>query len=107
MLQCLNEVCAVVKRKRLATAPELEGLVRFHREAFSLVPPSVEDLSETLRASEEHGLPFWDAMPWATARRAGCEVLLSEDFQDGREMGGVRFVNPFRLTTRELKALMG
>ena len=41
------------------------------------------------------GLSFWDAMLWATARRAGCSVLLSEDFQDGRRLDGVLFVDPF------------
>jgi predicted nucleic acid-binding protein len=34
-------------------------------------------------------------MLWATARRAGCRLIVTEDFQDGRELGGVRFVNPF------------
>ena len=32
----------------------------------------------------------------ATARDAGVSVVLSEDFQDGREIDGVRFVNPFK-----------
>jgi len=40
-------------------------------------------------------MPYWDAQLWATARLNQVEVLLSEDFQDGRVLGGVRFVNPF------------
>ena len=43
----------------------------------------------------EHGLPFWDAMIWAAALRAGCRLFITEDFQDGRALGGVTFVNPF------------
>jgi predicted nucleic acid-binding protein len=31
-----------------------------------------------------------------TAKQSGCTVLLSEDFQDKRELDGVRVVNPFR-----------
>ena len=42
-----------------------------------------------------HSLSFWDAMLWATAKRAGCQVLISEDGQDGRLLGGVTWVNPF------------
>jgi len=53
-------------------------------------------------AVEDHRLSFWDAMLWATARRAGCRLLLSEDFQDGRDLGGVLFVNPFDPANRKL-----
>jgi predicted nucleic acid-binding protein len=48
-----------------------------------------------MRAVREYQLPFWDALLWATARRAGVAVLVSEDFQDGRVVEGVRFANPF------------
>jgi hypothetical protein len=34
-------------------------------------------------------------MMWATAKRAGCRLLLSEDGDDGRMLGGVTLVNPF------------
>ena len=52
-------------------------------------------LRQAIAAVEEHSVSLWDAMLWATARDAGVTVLLSEDFQDGRELGGVRFRNPF------------
>jgi len=38
---------------------------------------------------------FWDAMLWATVRRAGVRLLVSEDFQDGQTIEGVRIINPF------------
>lgn len=34
-------------------------------------------------------------MIWATAKRAGCRLLLTEDGQDGFALGGVTLVNPF------------
>jgi predicted nucleic acid-binding protein len=40
-------------------------------------------------------LPFWDSLIVAAAERAGCECLLSEDFQDSQEFESVRIVNPF------------
>ena len=42
-----------------------------------------------------HGWSFWGAMIWATAKRAGCRLLIGEDVQDGRTLGGVTIVNPF------------
>ena len=52
--------------------------------------------------SQRHGLSFWDAMLWATAKRAGCRMLFSEDLQDGRRLDGVLFVNPFAPANRKL-----
>ena len=42
------------------------------------------------------GFSFWDAMIVAAARAQGCELLYSEDMHDGRIIGGMRIVNPFR-----------
>ena len=53
----------------------------------------------TLRALDgipRYGLSFWDSLIWATARENQVFTIFSEDFQDGREIEGVRFVNPFR-----------
>jgi predicted nucleic acid-binding protein len=41
-------------------------------------------------------ISYWDAAIIEAARTLGCDVLLSEDLQDGQEFGGVRVVNPFR-----------
>jgi len=53
------------------------------------------DLGEAMRAVGVYRIGFWDAMPWATARRAGVSILFSEDFQDGQTIEGVRILNPF------------
>jgi predicted nucleic acid-binding protein len=55
-----------------------------------------------MRAVESHGLPFWDAMLWATAKRAGCRIVFSEDFQDGGTLEGVLFVDPFAGANRRM-----
>ena len=103
MLQSLNEFSAVVRKKRLMSLTTLKKIIDYHRSTFVLEPPVVEDLLDALQANEDHKLPIWDALLWATARRAGCHIIFSEDFQDGRELGGVRFINPFKLTRRELR----
>jgi predicted nucleic acid-binding protein len=50
-----------------------------------------------LRGVTEHGLSVWDAQIWAAALMNQVPVVLSEDFQHGRVVEGVRFLNPFRL----------
>jgi predicted nucleic acid-binding protein len=55
----------------------------------------IDDLRSALDVVQRHGLQFWDAMLWATAKRVGARFLVTEDLQDGRLLDGVRFVNPF------------
>jgi len=62
---------------------------------MDVIPPTSEDLAEAMTAHQAHKIPFFDALMWATARRAGCTTLITEDFQTNRELGGVTFVNPF------------
>lgn len=42
-----------------------------------------------------HSLSFWDALIVRAAEQAACELLYSEDLQDGRRFGKVQVVNPF------------
>ena len=93
-LQSLAEFSNVLRRKKIAASTITAKLVRL-RAAFVVVPAAPDDLDEALWAVEHHNLAFWDAMLWATCRRAGGNILFTEDFQDGRTLKGLRFVNPF------------
>jgi predicted nucleic acid-binding protein len=53
----------------------------------------VEGAFEIKRA---HGFAYWDSAIVAAARALGCKELYSEDLSHGREIDGVRVVNPFR-----------
>ncbi len=93
-LQTLTESANVMRRKRIATRLISQRIQRL-QSLFPVVPAQGEDLDDALWAVEQHSLAFWDAMLWATFRRAGATVLFTEDFQDGRTLKGLRFVNPF------------
>jgi predicted nucleic acid-binding protein len=47
------------------------------------------------RGTLEHGMSYWDAQVWATALLNQLTTVISEDFQSGRVVEGVAFVNPF------------
>lgn len=49
-----------------------------------------------IAARERLQLSYWDAAIIEAARLAGCDVVLSEDLNDGQDYDGVRVVNPFR-----------
>ena len=58
---------------------------------------------ESGRGVLQHGLPYWDAQIWATAKLNQIPRVLSEDFHHGRRIEGVEFLNPFKteLFTKE------
>ncbi|HEY0311712.1 MAG TPA: hypothetical protein VGC56_04380 [Allosphingosinicella sp.] len=47
-----------------------------------------------------HRFSFWDCMILAAARAQGCDIVWSEDMQDGRIVEGMRVGNPFGLGRR-------
>ena len=49
-----------------------------------------------IASHERWQLSYWDAAIIEAARTLGCDVVLSEDLQDGQDFGGVQVVNPFR-----------
>jgi predicted nucleic acid-binding protein len=95
ILQTLIEFYAVTTGK-LKGRPE--DALRFLDRLRAVLAVHVADERDFDRATrgERHGLSFWDAMLWATADRIGVRYLLTEDFQDGRVLGGVTFVDPFQ-----------
>lgn len=50
---------------------------------------------EATRGVMVHHLSYWDAQVWATARLNQVPMVLSEDFNDGSTIEGIRFANPF------------
>jgi predicted nucleic acid-binding protein len=95
LLQTLAEFANVAVRKLGVPGPAVLTQVDAWRASLPVRAAAEEDLPAALAALRDHGLGFWDAYLWATARRVGVDTLLTEDFQDGGALGGVRFINPF------------
>ncbi len=93
--QALAEFFHATTRKGLLAPAAASALVRDWLDVFHVTSANTATLVDAMDTVGEHRLSFWDAMLWATARQSGCSVILSEDMQDGRRLGGVEFVNPF------------
>ncbi len=50
---------------------------------------------DAIDLSVEAQISYWDGLILAAARRAGCDVLLTEDLSHNATIGGVRIENPF------------
>ena len=96
MLQTLAEFSNVATRKERMPIKKVGITIDAWRAVFSIQSADIEDLLAALEAVKTRYLSFWDAMLWASARRAGVRYLLTEDFQDRFALQGVTFINPFR-----------
>lgn len=103
--QVLSEFYVTVTRKLAEPVPDAEatetlnwlGLLPVVSIDTALVKSAVH-ISRSLRLS------YWDGLVVAAAARGGCQRLLSEDLNDGQEIGSVRVENPFRAAPREGEA---
>lgn len=106
LLQTLGELSNAVIRRQPLLLSQTEKLVQVLSVMFAVVPADFADISEALSVHNHHHLQFWDAVLWATARRSGCSIFLSEDMQDGRTLDGVTFRNPFIMPVAEFDSYL-
>ena len=95
--QVLSEF--VVAVRRLAVPVEAERALDIVRELASAVEVHVPSVADVLAASERSvrdQLHQFDALIVESALSAGCEVLLTEDLQDGRRYDRLVVRDPFR-----------
>jgi predicted nucleic acid-binding protein len=100
-VQVLNELYAVTTRPHKPPALSHAKATQIIQElagAAIVLPLTLAVTFRALDAMPRHSLSFWDALIWAAARENGVGVIHTEDFQDGREIEGVRFRNPFAPT---------
>lgn len=94
-LQVLQEYFVTVTGKLKHDPRKARRKVELLAE-FDVATPEVGDILAAIDLHRLHGISFWDALILRSAHQAGCRVLLSEDFQGGREVDGIQVVNPFR-----------
>lgn len=67
-------------------------------ESFCRFPVQniTREITMALHSEQRFQLSYWDAAIIEASRVLGCEVVLSEDLNDGQDYAGVRVTNPFR-----------
>ena len=102
LLQTLAEFSNVAIRKARIPVEDIRRTIDAWRAVLPVQAADDSDLLVALEAVRAHQLAFWDAMLWASARRAGVRHLLTEDYQDGFALQGVMFINPFKRENDQL-----
>ena len=57
--------------------------------------PQTEDILTAIRLQTHYQISIWDAMIITSALKLDCQVLWSEDLNDGQAYGGIEVRNPF------------
>ena len=95
-VQVLNEFANVLRRKFRLEWNIVAAAVADARELFdSIRHLDIETHEAAIELAEAHGFSFYDSLIVASALRAQCETLLTEDLQDGRRIDSLVVINPF------------
>ena len=95
-VQVLNEFANVARRKHSLGWDELDSVLAGVRHFADVRPVTLATHDLGLRWAQRYQLGIHDAMIAAAALEAGCDALLSEDFQTGQLFDGRLVVrNPF------------
>jgi predicted nucleic acid-binding protein len=94
-LQVINEYFVNVTRKVSRPLTDAEAWADVEMMlAWRPRPVTADSLTAARAIAQRHRLFWWDALIVAAAVQEGCQVLLSEDFQHGQLIAGLRVRNP-------------
>jgi predicted nucleic acid-binding protein len=99
--QVLGEFYVTVTRKlaeRVSETEVVQGLDRLG--LYPIVPVATILVRNAVQISRSSRISYRDGLVVAAAAHAGCSRLLTEDLNDGQEIGSVRIENPFRGVAR-------
>ena len=95
-VQVLNEITNVARRKLAMPWPEVSEVVRLIQSLCPVEPLTVETHEKGRQIAERYGFSVYDAMIIAAALLSDCEILYSDDMQEGMLIEeGLRVRNPF------------
>ncbi|MBI3400652.1 MAG: PIN domain-containing protein [Acidobacteria bacterium] len=96
--QVLGEFVSAMTRGRRPILGTEDALAQAERlaDAMPVLDVTRPIVLEAVRGVRQHRLSYYDAQIWATARLNQIAAIFTEDFQDGRRLESVQFVNPLR-----------
>ncbi|MCA2702875.1 MAG: PIN domain-containing protein [Microcystis sp. M179S2] len=94
--QVLNETINVLKRKFSLSYSQIRDAVQEVSKGFPIILVSVNTIEMALNLAERYQYSYFDSLILASALEAGCQILYSEDLQDGQRIENqLMIVNPF------------
>jgi predicted nucleic acid-binding protein len=95
-IQVLQEFFVTITKKVAKPLPVEEATARIREfAAWRVFAPAANDVLAAIDLHRQAKIGFWDAMIVLAAGESGCDVLWTEDLNDGQVLRGVRVRNPF------------
>jgi predicted nucleic acid-binding protein len=95
-VQVLNEFAAVASRKLELSWAEIREVLAAVRGVCRTEPVTTEDHDQAVDLAARYRFSFYDSVILATALRAGCTTLYSEDMKHRQRIDGrLSIINPF------------
>jgi predicted nucleic acid-binding protein len=91
----LGELCYALVRKAGRSRENARTAVMNWHNAFRVVGTSQDIMRGAADLMTVYEFNIWEAVILETAARSNCILLLSEDFEEGFQWGGVTVTNPF------------
>lgn len=86
----------VLKRKFSLSYSQIRDAVQEVSKGFPIILVSVNTIEMALNLAERYQYSYFDSLILASALEAGCQILYSEDLQDGQRIENqLTIVNPF------------
>lgn len=96
-VQVLQEFFVTVTRKVADPISPAEAAERIREfGVWRVFSPTADDVLRAIALQKDASLAFWDAMIVHAAAELQCDVLWTEDLNDGQLIQEVRVRNPFK-----------
>ena len=96
-VQVINEFINIASKKITYIIPsaKLKEIIEFLNELFFIAPLNYKTTINALDLSEKYKLSFWDSLIILTALDNDCNILYSEDMQNGLIINNkLKIINP-------------
>jgi predicted nucleic acid-binding protein len=94
-IQVFVEFYAAATKKLAMTSLEAEEAIK-GLGRWTIHCPGHADVLRACRLHRSYKVSWWDAMILNSAMETGCDILWSEDLNDGQRYGTVTVRNPFK-----------
>ncbi|MBL0038340.1 MAG: PIN domain-containing protein [Nitrosomonadales bacterium] len=95
-VQVINETINVQVRKLKRSLADAQEVAVFLIESCEVISLEPQDILQAIELTRQYSLSHWDVLIVATALRAGCSVLYSEDMHHGLWVTPtLQILNPF------------
>ena len=96
--QILGELYHVLIRKKMASQANASQIILDLVSEFIIVSIETSQVAKAIEINNRYGYSYWDSLIVATALQSNCNILYSEDMQNGQLIEDrLRIINPFIL----------